>query len=1078
MPAAQHGNRKLGPAQQANALPKRLPGPVRDMSGSLFEACERRLVLSAQLLFDVLGDQALQMHDSPQLDHLPTFPEGTCQSPIAGELSDSGLPHPSVIGWIPTETQLQEAHQATGWNEVQSQYGLSGKGQTVAVIDSGIAWDHVALGGGFGPGYRVVGGWDFTEENDAQPYDDGPMGFHGTHVSGIIGSSDATHTGVAPEVDLVGLRVFNDLGQGQLAWVEQALNWVHENQNSFENPITTVNLSLGTNWNADTIPEWATLEEEFRLLYEDGIVVTASAGNSFAQFNESGLSYPAASPYVLPVASVDDDGQLSDFSQRHSRALAAPGGNIVSTVPDHVLGTDGNVNDFSTASGTSMSAPYVAGASVLVREAMQMVGLEGINLTKIADHLRATSDSIYDAATGANYDRLDLQAAIDALIPADQIGDTASTAGLIDLGQSQIGGWLNSVSDVDVYSFTATASGSLSLSATSEWVDSLSWSLHTGGNALATSSDAQAVQLLAGQSYELRVQAGNEIGPFALGLDFSPSSGGETEGGSSPPASGGPITSLGEVRYLHDADASSGTFQVQAVSSGTLTVQWDAEAGSGELRATTDSGASAADSDWSDGLLRVDLEVQAGQWVQFATPGTQAVGELSIANVLSIQGNSAVVTGTDGSDNIMLDLSQGAEVRFENIAYALPAGISQLNIDSHVSNDSLQVVGSPHADKVDLRPTGSVIENQNMVIHVSATEQIDYTSGGGRDRVYLYDSDQDDTLRAYPRSAELTGVGYNFSVEDIDRIFIHATGGGQDFAYLYDSDGNDRLSMRPQFSSLSGDGFFNYVRGFERVYAYANAGGVDEAMLYDSAGDDRFSTSGASASIVGPGFSSFSRSFESVEAISEAGGTDLATLYGNSPSVNWQQGSDYVSMQDGQLQRQARGFHTVDTYLSGQPHALGASDLGASGVGASDLHSSDQSVTAIDADTTDSAARDSGVRDSSNPAHAAPFQGIPAVQAAAHVSQRGDHADAAGLRDRELVWPETRDGQAQAIHDTAEEQALLDSLHSLGDWLADREDSAGRLAENIELPDARFMDDSGLEQSLLDEVFRQFDRNS
>ena len=86
----------------------------------------------------------------------------------------------------------------------------------MVVIDTGIAYDHLALGGGFGAGYRVVGGFDFTEEYDADPYDDGPMGSHGTHVAGIIASSDGTNPGVAPGVDLVALRVFNDDGRGLL----------------------------------------------------------------------------------------------------------------------------------------------------------------------------------------------------------------------------------------------------------------------------------------------------------------------------------------------------------------------------------------------------------------------------------------------------------------------------------------------------------------------------------------------------------------------------------------------------------------------------------------------------------------------------------------------------------------------------------------------------------------------------------------------------------------------------------------------------------------------------------------------
>ena len=79
-------------------------------------------------------------------------------------------------------------------DELRSSYSFDGSGQTVAVIDSGIAWDHYALGGGFGEDFRVVGGWDFAE-NDSNPFDDGPAGFHGTHVAGIVGSQDSVHGG-------------------------------------------------------------------------------------------------------------------------------------------------------------------------------------------------------------------------------------------------------------------------------------------------------------------------------------------------------------------------------------------------------------------------------------------------------------------------------------------------------------------------------------------------------------------------------------------------------------------------------------------------------------------------------------------------------------------------------------------------------------------------------------------------------------------------------------------------------------------------------------------------------------------
>ncbi len=115
---------------------------------------------------------------------------------------------PDLVGALPDWVELAPTVALTNTSDntqsgvayVHDTYGFDGEGQTVAIIDSGIAFDHVALGGGLGPGYRVVGGWDFTEENDAIPYDDGPAGFHGTHVSGIIASQDTRRPGVAPRL--------------------------------------------------------------------------------------------------------------------------------------------------------------------------------------------------------------------------------------------------------------------------------------------------------------------------------------------------------------------------------------------------------------------------------------------------------------------------------------------------------------------------------------------------------------------------------------------------------------------------------------------------------------------------------------------------------------------------------------------------------------------------------------------------------------------------------------------------------------------------------------------------------------
>ena len=994
-----------------------------EVTAIVFEACERRLVLSAQLMFDVLADQALELHGDVCI-----------------------APH---IDSIPIISHVQEAHAATGWDAVQQQFGLTGKGQTVAVIDSGIAWDHVALGQGFGPGYRVVGGWDFSEENDANPYDDGPMGFHGTHVAGIIGSDDPTHSGVAPDADLVALRVFNDAGQGQLSWVERALQWVHDNRNSFENPITTVNLSLGTVWNSDVVPAWATLEEEFQTLFNDGIVVTASAGNSFQQYLTPGVSYPAASPYVLPVASVDDNGSLSDFSQRDDHVIAAPGRNIVSTVPDYVLGRDGKIDDFVAASGTSMAAPYMAGASVLVRQAMEMIGTTGINLTSIADHLHDTADSVYDAVTGHTYDRLNLERAIDTLIPHDNVGDAFQSSAQFDLATSHgLDGWINTLGDHDVYRFTPSSNGSLHIDADSSWLDTLQWSLQSSsGQALSNGHlDATEISLVAGQSYQLVVSADHQIGSFHIEFGFVPqATGGGAGGGESPLPPVGDATNLGAVDYLEQSLDAGRMLHVQATHDGIFSVQWtNHDAQTGRLAVTRAGSTALRDSTWESGTLRIDLDVTVGQWLDIQLPGSAADhGDLTLANVLTHSGSSLSLHGTSASDQIGVDLSNGLKVRFGDIEYAYPArAIGQLNIDASVGNDELTVVGSAQSDKVDLRPTNSTIENSQIHIAIAAVEQISFSGGGGPDRIYLYDSDGDDTLTARPHSAELVGAGYRFAVEQVDRIYIHATGNGQDYAYLYDSSGDDRLSVRPQFSSMSGDGYFNYVSGFERVYAYANAGGNNVADLYDSAGNDRFTTSGASASIVGPGFSSFTRSFEQVNAHANAGGQDLATLYGSSAQTQWQQGSDFIRFSEQGLTREARGFQSVETFVAGQAHSLAAASIDTfahlTSAGPTPLASLSEPAGAIDASSDWSVG-------------SSPSSVSPSVDSAVT-----HHRDETSLHSAEF-----EPFHSPFARQTLPELNVLRETRQMSDWLSER----------LQLPEEALLVDPDSEFALLDEIF-------
>ncbi|MEN0112127.1 MAG: S8 family serine peptidase, partial [Planctomycetota bacterium] len=523
-------------------------------------------------------------------------------------------------------------------------YGFDGSGQTVVVIDSGIAWSHTALGGGLGEGYRVVGGWDFTE-NDADPYDDGPGGrsaAHGTHVAGIIGASgDGAHEGVATGVDLVGLRVFDDAGNGYFSWVEQALDWVYTNRNAFENDITAVNLSLGTSWNSDSNPSWAMLEDEFAALEAEGIFISVSAGNDFTTYNEQGVSYPASSDHVIPVMSVDNNGSLSYFSQRATYAIGAPGRWITSTVPDYAA-NDGDTidDDWLSMSGTSMAAPYVAGASVLVREAMEFVGQTGIDQWDLYNHMMSTADSFFDSATNATYKRLNLQAAIDALMPTDDYGGDAATAhslGMLQdspasgpLAQStSVSGVISTLTDADHFTFIAGATGTVTISAENVTHDLVaSWEAWGGSWSVTESGDC-VIDVVAGQVYRVGLSSAGGLGYYSLSVsldaDFLPIQSGSV----GPQETRTGLSVTGERWYAFTAGA-TGYFTVESLP----------QQGSASV-AVYDAQQSLLASD--NGSGRADAQVSQGDTVLVRVTGDSSDLNLRLTNAVSQSGDAVTL---------------------------------------------------------------------------------------------------------------------------------------------------------------------------------------------------------------------------------------------------------------------------------------------------------------------------------------------------------------------------------------------------------------------------------------------------
>ncbi len=217
-----------------------------------------------------------------------------------------------TVGIPPTtlssdDPNLLTALAMTGADVVQSELGYTGTGIKVAVMDTGVDYDHPDLGGCFGTGCRVATGYDFVgDAYNADPnspsYNPVPVpdpnpddcNGHGTHVAGIVGANGGVK-GVAPEVTFGSYRVFGCEGSTtddvMLAAMERIL----------ADGMDVLNMSIGS---AFAWPQSPTAEGSDRLVNK-GIVVVASIGNS----GPNGL-YSAGAPgvgkKVIGVASFDN----------------------------------------------------------------------------------------------------------------------------------------------------------------------------------------------------------------------------------------------------------------------------------------------------------------------------------------------------------------------------------------------------------------------------------------------------------------------------------------------------------------------------------------------------------------------------------------------------------------------------------------------------------------------------------------------------------------------------------------------------------------------------------------------------
>ena len=265
----------------------------------------------------------------------------------------------------------------SAWQNVSSS---SSNKPIIAVIDTGLDVDHEVFietnalwrnpgeiaannidddGNGF---IDDVYGWNFVD-NSGHMYDDDR---HGTHVAGLILSVDQNiyeNSLRESKIQIMPLKFLDGNGVGSTANAVRAIHY------AVQNGATILNNSWGG-------PSYsAALHDAVAFSYEQGVSFIAAAGNSGSNNDEAPM-YPASYkvPNVVSVAATHNTWSLTAFSNfgKDSVHLGARGFAILSTIPG---------GSFGTASGTSMSAPFVAGTAAQMKvQSPQMLGYQIKNI--------------------------------------------------------------------------------------------------------------------------------------------------------------------------------------------------------------------------------------------------------------------------------------------------------------------------------------------------------------------------------------------------------------------------------------------------------------------------------------------------------------------------------------------------------------------------------------------------------------------------------------------------------------------------------------------------------------------------
>jgi serine protease len=292
--------------------------------------------------------------------------------------NDAGRPGGPLGGW--RELQWNFAGEfgvraPEAWANVAADGALGGRGVTVAVLDTGVAYADrgpFRRSPDFGP-HEFVQGYDFVARNHFPNDRNG----HGTFVAGTIAEATDNRyglTGLAFGARIMPVRVLDTTGEGEASTIAEGVLY------AVRHGAQVINLSLefSPGVTAADIPE---LVEALRYAHRRGVLVVAAAGNE----GHDAVAYPARAPYVVSVGATTEHGCLASYSNDGAGlTLVAPGGGADATLPGdpncrpeapagrdifQVTFTGSSPRVFGIPSGyegTSMATPHVAATAALV----------------------------------------------------------------------------------------------------------------------------------------------------------------------------------------------------------------------------------------------------------------------------------------------------------------------------------------------------------------------------------------------------------------------------------------------------------------------------------------------------------------------------------------------------------------------------------------------------------------------------------------------------------------------------------------------------------------------------------------